>query len=389
MLRDWRISVFIPAVGFVLLLAAAVACFQDNIFRFLINPRTPYQTYSPPPAPGYDTQDAWALWGDGDGAADVFYVHSTTYYSPEEWNAPITDGGSQTLLQRTAVPNEAGPFFNVGALYAPRYRQATLYAFFTHKEDGREARQTAYRDVLRAFDTFVRLRDSERPIVIAGYGQGGLHALRLLQDRFNGRDLMKQLAVAYIIDQAVPLDWPTTLQGDIAPCESPDEVRCLVSWNTHSLGMTRAIERTRERSMVWSYAGRLQSTANRELLCVNPLTWLRDGEYAPPEKHLGGVPATGLQLGDEPVAAPAAFGAQCVDGVLIVDETRKRYLKPRNFFGSKWKIQDYNAFYANIRQNTAERVDALAKLLEEEARRAPPLGEPIEVRESPINKVPD
>ncbi|MBY0420759.1 MAG: DUF3089 domain-containing protein, partial [Parvularculaceae bacterium] len=125
----------------------ALLLLQDAIARAILMPRTPFQVTAPPPAPDYDdpTRSAWLLWPapKPDGVADIFYVHSTTYYSRRGWNGSTADAGIDIELKRLAAPNEAGPFVDVGRLYGPRYRQATLFAQFTHKFDGVAARRLA------------------------------------------------------------------------------------------------------------------------------------------------------------------------------------------------------------------------------------------------------
>ncbi|HOP19940.1 MAG TPA: DUF3089 domain-containing protein, partial [Amphiplicatus sp.] len=149
------------------------------------------------------------LWPDkevGTGQADVFYVHSTTYYSGKSWNAPIGDAASDLVLKQTAAPNQAGPFLGIGPIFGPRYRQATLYAFFTNKFDGEAARRFAYDDVRAAFKAFLATTDGKRPLILAGYGQGGLHVQGLLQEFFQKDEALRnRLAAAYIINQATPL----------------------------------------------------------------------------------------------------------------------------------------------------------------------------------------
>ena len=369
------------------LIAGAIVAFQDNLFKFLINPRTPYQTYAPPPAPDYAQALAWAALPQAPAEVDIFYIHSTTYYGNGDWNAPVEDARTASLTDMTALPNEAGPFFGLGALYAPRYRQATLFAFFTHKDDGREARQTAYQDVRRAFESFLERREPGRPIILVGYEQGGLHALRILQEFFENKELRRQLAVAYVIGQATPVDMTQVSLRTIPVCSTAEDVRCIVSWSAFEASWDAEIERAMTRSMVWNIFGRLTPTADRPLICVNPLTWRADGGYAPAELHLGGVPATGLERGIEPIATARALGGGCSEGVLIIDRPSAGHLRANRFFGAKWRIQDFNLFYADIRANARNRAQRLHGILEEESRRAPPLNRPVEVRDSPINPV--
>lgn len=44
-----------------LVLAAAVYVWRDDILRTRLDPKEPFQTYDPPPAPDYAQRSAWAL----------------------------------------------------------------------------------------------------------------------------------------------------------------------------------------------------------------------------------------------------------------------------------------------------------------------------------------
>ena len=80
--------------GLAVALVVGALVFQDNIARFRLNPRTPFQIEAPPPAPNYQARDTWLLWPDvapADARAEIFYLHSTAYYSNAGWNAPIGD----------------------------------------------------------------------------------------------------------------------------------------------------------------------------------------------------------------------------------------------------------------------------------------------------------
>ncbi len=80
------------------------------------------------------------------------------------------------------LPNYAGPFARVGRIFAPRYRQASLYTALTQREDAREARRFAYGDVRAAWLTFRARYDHGRPLVLVGVEQGGQLTARLLAD---------------------------------------------------------------------------------------------------------------------------------------------------------------------------------------------------------------
>jgi DUF3089 family protein len=358
----WRKLALVATAGLLGLITVVAVIFQDNITRYRLNPRIPYQTYTPPPPPSYGARGAWAVWPDDpkSGVSDVFYVHSTTYASGKHWNGPINDPSADALLRRVAAPNEAGPFMKVGAVYGPRYRQATLFAAFTHKFDGLAARRLAQRDIEAAFRVFLMNRQPNRPFVLVGYGEGGLHVLGLLQNVIApDPSLRRQLAVAYVIGQPTALSLFDDSLKEIPPCRSPTEIGCVVSYIDLEDGF-EAEKKRFQRSLVWSKTGDLISETRAPLLCVNPLSWSVTSELAPPKLHIGAASATGLRMGELPPAIPGATSAQCVKGILTVDSPRQVFLRRRHWFGDQWLPQDFNLFYHDLAADADRRVQLFA-----------------------------
>jgi hypothetical protein len=115
-------------IGGVMILALAFAVFRGDLIRYSLDPKTPFQTYKPPPAPDYAQRAAWSLLPanpeaptSADPPADVFFVSPTTYEGGREWNGPIGDARSDRVFRSVMAPNYAGPFVRVGRIFAPRY----------------------------------------------------------------------------------------------------------------------------------------------------------------------------------------------------------------------------------------------------------------------------
>ncbi|MGE0408507.1 MAG: DUF3089 domain-containing protein [Amphiplicatus sp.] len=385
----WRNPLILVGVAGLVLAAAAIA-FQDDIVKYYARPKTPFQVAAAPLAPDYAERGAWALWPDDPeaGLADIFYAHSTTFYSREGWNASINDGEADSTLEKIVEPNEAGPFADIGAVYGPRYRQATLAALFTHKFDGVAARKRAYGDVRRAFQAFLDASNPNRSIILVGYGQGGLYVQGLLKDYFQrDQDLRARLAATYVIGQATPLAIFDDTLEKTGPCLAPEDIRCVVAYADYEARFDEEMERLRHRSMVWSAAGELVP-ADGALLCVNPLSWTATPDYVAPQDHVGAASATGLRFGETPPPVAHAIGARCVDGVLVVDRPRQDYLRRRGFLGAKWRAQHFNLFYYDLAEDARRRLANLAVKREEEYRFLQPIDETLDLETSPIHKVP-
>jgi len=379
-------------LGGSLLLAAGLAVtFQDNITKFNLSPRTPYQTYTPPPPPAYGARGAWAIWPSDRqaGVADIFYVHSTTYSARGNWNARLSAATADATLGRVAAPNEAGPFAPVGALYGPRYRQATLFASFKKNYDARAAHELAYRDIEQAFAHFLSEREGDRPIILVGYGQGGLHVLGLLQYHFAKNDeLRRHLAAAYVIGYPTPKALFEDALKDIPPCASISDIRCVISYIDLEPGFEEERRRHRAWTLVWRAGKRLGVLEGDAHLCVNPLVWRETEQPVDRRYHLGAASATGLGLHDTPPAIAKAVDARCEDGVLSVTSPRQNFLRRRHWFGDQWRPQDFNLFFHDLTADARRRAENLSAILEEEARYLIPIDETVDLNVSPVNKVP-
>jgi hypothetical protein len=303
-----------------------------------------------PPAPRYDLDENWAaLPSRSDAAdslpagsgqrdsqnsaqADVFFVHPTIFtQKPSDdylWNAALDNAALNRSTDASTILNQASIFNGTCRVFAPRYRQAHLYAFYTsNMTDRQQSLALAYQDVKAAFEHYLARHNQGRPIVIAAHSQGTVHCVRLLQDFFDGKPLQKQLVVAYLIGRAVhEKDFQ-----HIKPSESAEDIGGFVSWNTFLKGHYPDY-----------HAGYFKGSVS-----TNPLTWKRTEEYADKSLNKGGV-GLGFKM------YPELADAQNHDSMLWIS---KPYLKGRFWLNVKvWHRADMNLFWQNIRENVALRV---------------------------------
>ena len=135
-------------------------------------------------------------------------------------------------------------------------------------------------------------------------------------------------------------------------CASPTDLHCIIHWATYREGVT-------------------PDRDEGKLLCINPLTWLRDGPYAPAASNKGAVPVSGrFQIkfwGSDrasgmtfpPLGAPltAHTSAACRDGYLFVQD-QKGTPFDRLSAGGNYHGLDYPLFAMDIRENARARVAA-------------------------------
>ena len=354
--------------GGVLLALVLVAAFlfRDEILRTSLDPRQPYQTYRPPAAPDYARASAWALLprdpllaSARDGPADVFFIHPTTYDGGQHWNGPIDHRRSSRQLEQVMLPNYAGPFLRSGRLFAPRYRQASLYAMLALREDARAARAFAYSDVRRAFLTFLERYNQRRPFLVVGVEQGGTLAQRLVREEVAGDpQRLQRMAGAYFIGSIVPADE----HGPTAPvpaCRIRFQARCVVAYMPAPRNGEQLGRRLLSRALVWGKGDELDPLAGRPSLCVNPLSGRDDGTLAPERENLGAANATALEWGLRPAFLPHQVSAQCEGGLLRISRPSSPELKPAGGWADRLKAPGYQLFYADLEADALARLKAL------------------------------
>jgi hypothetical protein len=365
---------------------------RDQIFQTFQDPGEPFQTYAPPDPADYAEAEAWyarATYTDPDEPA-VFFVHSTTYSGGSNWNAQLDKPRAVEAVTSLSLPNFAAPFAAAGQLSAPRYRQAALYAFMNNREDGILARLFAYQDIDRAFDAFLESAGGERPVILIGVGQGGLHVLGLLVNRVSvDPGLSDRLVAAYVLESPVPLDLFEGPLANLPPCANPEDVRCIYSYTTALPTEDRRIRVLTEHMMSWTPDGALGFVDGRGLLCINPLLSGRSQDYASPRLHRGGVAAEGLPSDAVPAPIPNQTGAQCTAGLLMTEQPRSNVLRRPSRLAEDFRVPPYNLFYEDLRLDVARRSFNLATILLEERRWAPPLDTPEDVRVAPVTPIPD
>ena len=349
---------------FVALFVAAAFIFRYDILSNALDPKVPFLTYHPPPAPDYGKRESWALLprdvaAPADRPVDVFFVHPTTFDGGRDWNGGIDQPKAQRFLSRVVIPNYAGPFDRVGRVFAPRYRQASLYTYLTLRDDAREARRFAYGDVLQAFRAFRVRYGQDRPFVLVGVEQGGSLAARLLREEIAGKpELKNRLVAAYLIETAVPAD-EYAPDAALPACERKGETECVAAWVSAPEGDFQRVQELIGRSLVWDRSDQLVNLEGRTPLCFNPLLGGVSLERAPARMNLGATNATGLDWGARPAFLQRQVSARCENGVLRTSKPKSSSLRDSGSWADRRKVDAYNLFYADLEADALARAAAM------------------------------
>lgn len=365
-----RKFLYLVAALIVLVLAGLLAyrLYGVQLMRQFMVPSAPVEALPPTAAQAYASADMWiarpdkpgnpALWTPegmapaADPKAAVFFIHPTSFLDTQHWNAPL-DNADANDRAALFLRGQASAFNGMGAIWAPRYRQATFGAFLTDKAAARQALDFAYRDVLAAFDAFLT-QAGDRPIVLAGHSQGALHLTRLLVDRVAGKPLARRIVAAYVVG------WPVSIPADLPrmglpACARADQAGCILSWQSFAEPADPSlIVDTFDATTGFTGAPR----AGTPMVCTNPLTGTA-GVAAPAEANLGAL------IPDADFASatltPGRVPARCEGrGFLMIGESPPdfgRYVLP----GNNYHVFDYSLFWGNVRADAERRLAAFGK----------------------------
>ena len=265
-----------------------------------------------------------------DTLADVFFIHPTTYTGKKEgWNADINDAALNAKTDYSSILYQASVFKQHARVFAPRYRQGHLSAFYKDSSISVPVFEEAYGDVRRAFVHYLETYHNNRPLIIAGHSQGALMAQMLLREFVDGKPLQKRVVAAYIIGWPVPQNYFKALRV----CATPVDTGCFCSWRTFQEGYRP------------DYVAKEVPAA-----VTNPLTWTTDTVYAPREQNKGSV------LRDFNEVVLNTTDARIYGGVLWV--TKPKFPGSALFITRNYHIGDINLFYMNLRENVEQRIKA-------------------------------
>jgi len=261
---------------------------------------------------------------------DIFFLHPTTYTGKAlegEWNADINKSKLNERTDNTTIKLQASIFNQVGHIYAPRYRQAHIQAYFEgDKQKSKKVFDLAYSDVRNAFEYYLKNYNNGRPIILASHSQGTTHALRLMKEFVDDKDLESQLVCAYLIGMPVQKN---EFQS-VSPCNDESDTNCFVSWRTYREGYTPE-----------------ETEIGDEIAIINPLNWKNNPQLIGQESHKGAI----LRNFDK--VLPNIIESRIYNGMLWTN--RPKFPMSFLFKRKNYHIADMNFFYVDIQENAINR----------------------------------
>ena len=243
------------------------ATFAINVSNAFHDYGTPEVSDYVPAPPDYSDPMMWVMEDDdaeGTGA-DVFYVvstweedwwtaDSTLCHYADVWNPAHRDHMAIEICRAAAYMSPGNRF------YAPYYRHTTIDAWVTQNEDTISRRtRMAMADVCAAFDLFQEQRDHSRPLIIAGFSQGGMAVMELL--KHIDEETYSQLAAAYVLGYKVT-------ETDMAECS-----RIRPAEGEEDTGVTICYNTVKDVKYV-------KPVIAGSSVCINPVNWCTDATPA-------------------------------------------------------------------------------------------------------------
>ncbi len=274
-----------------------------------------------------------------DSTVDIFFLHPTSYLNkemPYGWNAPVSAAEVNDVTDKGSMLYQASVFNGGGRVFAPRYRQAHISAYYPSSTDtilAQKAFEVAYADVKAAFEYYMQHYNQGRPFIIASHSQGTTHAIHIIQELVDTTALLKRMVAAYLVGIVVP----ENAFSKISACINPAQTGCVCSWRTFKKG----------------YEPAYVSQENFRAIVTNPLTWNDTDTIASYKDNKGAI----LWKFDK--VMPRTAEAIIHGNVLWTG-------KPR-FFGNllyttkNYHAGDYNLYYLSIRENLNQRINAFWK----------------------------
>lgn len=342
-----------------------------------------------PTIPDYDESKSWlahpsleskvifkpeGIKEDAVNEVPTFFIHPTSFFGGDNWNADITEIRSRQLLEELVLPGQAGVFNHLGDVYTPIYRQATFYTFLVGSDDAHAALEMAYTDIARAFEKFLS-EIGDRPFFIAGHSQGSLMGIRLLAERVeHDEKLRKRLVAAYLPGYKIPqVKFEKEFQF-IKPGKKPDQVHCVLAWDTFltSFNPLRHIDN----ASIWMKTkdgGAYKKRMTYLPFCINPTTWDIDKPIGKPEDNQGAVineykrelfewadvagqKVSGVITHFLHAPVPSLLSTKVgVGNLLYISKPEGRIYNIGKLPGGNYHVYDYAFFYMDIRANARVR----------------------------------
>ena len=290
----------------------------------------------------YASAENWAFLETDmtDTAADVFFIAPTVYLGDEShfcW-ASYDEETKPKFIGATMM--EKGIYEENTRFFAPYYHQASLTAIDL-PDGGTKYFDGAYQDVKKAFKYYLKHYNQGRPIILAGFSQGGDMCIRLLKDCFSDAKTQKLLVACYAIGWGITEE-EVRANPHIKMAQGADDTGVLITFNSEAESVT-------DSPII---------PAGMHTLGINPLNWKTGSTPADRELNLGAcfTDYSGGVTSEIPELTGAYLDPE--RGTLRVTDVTPAEYPGVLFADGVYHIYDYQFFYRNLQENVQLRLEA-------------------------------
>ena len=204
---------------------------------------------------------------------DVFYLYPTVWQKNKE-SDPVTckiDNPEMLKNAKEVLEEQATAFETVGNIYAPYYRQVDMSILsLSREEQTKVLKRVPVKDVIAAFDYYIKHYNNGRPYILAGHSQGADVLLFLLSEYMKKNpEVYSRMIAAYVIGYSITKDY-LAKNPHLKFAQGPNDVGVLVSYNTEAPGFKG------DNPVLLPGA-----------IAINPITWTREEKQATAMESLG------------------------------------------------------------------------------------------------------
>lgn len=289
----------------------------------------------------YGDPASWAYFALGEEKdVDVFLIPPTVDTLSPSNSVDLNDKLKGRFVN--ALDMERGIFEETCRMYAPYYRQMSIGAYGLPADQRIQAREVAYRDIADAFQWYLENANDGRPVILAGFSQGGELCLEIMKDFYDGnseeavglRDrLVAVYAMGWRLTEEMTEEFP-----QLVPAKGETDTGVVICFDCEDGTIDDTIIIPR----------------GVKSLSINPLNWETDDTMAERTLNKGAV----MESGGIPI--PEFCGAYIGDRgqIVVTDIDRDDYPPVLNLFpNGSYHLYDYMFFFTNLKDNVALRSD--------------------------------
>lgn len=289
----------------------------------------------------YGDPASWAYFAVGEEKdVDVFLIPPTVDTLSPSNSLDLNEKLKGRFVN--ALDMERGIFEDTCRMYAPYYRQMSIGAYALPADQRVQAREVAYRDIADAFQWYLDNENDGRPVILAGFSQGGELCLEIMKDFYDGsseeaaglRDrLVAVYAMGWRLTEEMTEEFP-----QLVPAKGETDTGVVICFDCEDGTIDNTIIIPR----------------GVKTLSINPLNWETDDTMAERTLNKGAV----MESGGAPI--PELCGAYIGDrGQLVVtDIDRDDYPPVLDLLpDGSYHLYDYMFFFTNLKDNVALRSD--------------------------------